>query len=196
MKIYVAGEGRHEVGKWEESPERWSTSERTDGVLYELFVKSGRTGEVIAGKNWRSIRKFKAGENATPEQKTLKGLALDAKEHGADLVLWARDSDHQANREQELMPTQDELRTTHAGTLTICGGVVSPAIEAWMIALAKHHPNPESLTTARCEQLAAQHNFAREDQMVDLVRERDLDASLSPSLQNWLKQLELIPANS
>ncbi|MGV3620943.1 MAG: hypothetical protein ACO1OB_09000 [Archangium sp.] len=195
MKIYVAGEGRHEVGKWEEEPERWATTDRTDGVLFALFTKSGRVGEVIAGKNWRSIKKFKAGDNATPEQKTLKGLALDAKEHGADVVLWARDSDGQSHRDKELAPAQEELRVTYAGTLTICGGVVTPAIEAWMIALSKTHPDPESLTTSRCEQLAAQHGFAREDQMVDLVSERELDASASPSLKNWLKQLELIPAD-
>lgn len=196
MKIYVAGEGRHEVGKWEESPERWSTSERTNGVLYELFIKSGRRGEVIAGKNWRSIRKFKAGENATPEQRTLKGLALDAKEHGAELVLWARDSDGNTHRERELIPTQDELRITYSGTLRICGGIAAPAIESWILALAKQHSNPDSLTTSRCEQLAAQHDLAREEQMVELVRERDLDSSRSPSLQNWLNQLDLVPADS
>lgn len=195
MKIYVAGEGRHEVGKWEESEERWSISDRGNGVLYELFSKSGRRGDVIAGTNWKNVRKYRAGDHATPEQRTLKGLAVDARRRGAELVLWARDSDHKPVREKELVAMQNELRATCAGTMTICGGVAEPAIEAWIITLAKKHANPDSLTTAKAETLANQHGFASGDKMIAVIEQNDLDASLSPSLQNWLKQLELIPAD-
>lgn len=193
MKIYVAGEGRHEVGKWEESEERWSTSERGDGVLFALFIKSGRDGEVVAGTNWKNIRKYRSGDHASPEQRTLKGLAVDARRRNAEVLLWARDSDQKSAREKELLAAQEELRTTYAATMTICGGVATPAIEAWALAVTKKHPAPDGLTTAQAESLANQHGLATGDAMVDAIEQHALDASSSPSLARWLKQLELVP---
>lgn len=186
--IFVAGEGAGEIGRWVEPKERRATSQRTNGVLFELYSRKRADGSVIDGKAWSKIPKYRAGGHATADQRTLRQLAVIAEEAGADTLLWARDSDHDSSRALELCATHDDLRAQHASTLEIIGGVVEPCLEAWIVGLKGIHQSPEALSVPRLEQLAKDNDVDREEAMVAVVREAELRTSNLPSLKRWLDQ--------
>ena len=186
--IFVAGEGAGEIGRWVEPRERRETSQRTDGVLFEIYSRKRADGCVIDGVAWSKIPKYRAGGHATADQRTLRKLAVIAEEAGADTFLWARDSDHDASRVRALSKEHDDLRAKHAPALEIIGGVVEPCLEAWIVGLKGLHPNPEELSVPRLWQMAKDNGVEREEAMVAVVREAELSSGTVPSLKRWLDQ--------
>jgi hypothetical protein len=195
-RLFVAGEGACELGRWGEAPEYRAESKRTDGVLAALYWRAGREGVVVEGKRWKDVRKYRAGGHATAEQRTLRALALEAREAGADVLLWVRDTDHDEDRGKQLRTAHEELRDQHADELEIVGWPAVPAIEAWILAIAGDINAPEELSVPRLKQLAEERSLAGERQMVDLIAEREIRTSRSPSLMNWLAQLAQAPTAS
>lgn len=189
MKVYLAGEGEHELGKWAQSVEYGDASTRTDGVLFALFCRAGRDGRVVAGKRWRGIRKYRSGGHASAEQRVLRQLAVEAEEQGADVLLWTRDTDHDAERASQLKSTHEEIKATFAGALEIIGEPANPCIEAWIIAIAGHHRTPETLSVPKLAELAATHGVDTDQAMVDLINSAELDTSGSESLEAFVAQL-------
>ncbi len=191
MKVYLAGEGEHELGRWAQSVEYREASTRSDGVLFALFRRAGREGSVLAGKRWRDIRKYRAGGHATAEQRALHQLAIDAAEQGADVLLWARDTDGDADRAKQLRDKHAELKASFDAELEIIGEPANPCIEAWIVALAGHHPTPESLSVQKLEALTKTHQLDTEQAMVDLINSSELETSRSRSLADFVAQLRV-----
>lgn len=187
--LFVAGEGVCEIGRWAGEPQYRDASGRTDGVLAALFWRAGREGSVIDGKAWKNVRKYRAGGHATAEQRTLRALVNDAVESGADVLLWARDTDHDEERGEQLRTAHLQLTRDHADELEIVGWPAVPAIEAWILAIAGVVPAPEGLSTRKLKELAEEHSLNSERQMVDLIADRPLDTSRASSLKQWVDQL-------
>lgn len=187
--LFVAGEGAGEIGRWVEMKERRSTSIRTDGVLFELYARKRSGGVVVDGIAWRLIPKYRAGGHLTEDQKSLKKLVVLAEEAGADVLLWARDSDRDPRRAKTLTATHHELRGEDGRSLEIVGGVAEPCLEAWIVGLKGLHRTPEKLSVPRLEEIAKENNLDGEGQMVELVRQCELDTKSVPSLERWLEQL-------
>ncbi len=112
-----------------------------------------------------------------------------AEEAGADVLLWARDSDRSSERVRTLTATHDELKRENADSLEIIGGVVEPCLEAWIVGLKGLHKSPEALSVPKLWELAKDNNLASEEAMVELVRSCDLETENLPSLTRWLTQL-------
>lgn len=188
MRVFLAGEGEAELGRWAEPPQYRHTSSRSNGVLFALFEKAGRKGEIIDARLWRLVPKYRAGGHETADQKTLRKLAVLAEESGADLLLWARDTDHEKDRQRALRETHQSLRAED-DALEIIGEPAHPCVEAWVLAIAAAHANPEALSKPRLKALAQEHKVSTSSQMVELIDARPLDASRSSSLARFVEQL-------
>ncbi|MBL8914100.1 MAG: hypothetical protein JNM17_25575 [Archangium sp.] len=188
MKLFVTGEGPAEIGKWSESPEYRNLSKRTDGVLAELF-RTRREGTVIGGVVWKDVRKYRVGQ-AHGDTRTLQGAALLADEAGAEVLLWARDSDGSTERVNLLEAAHAQLKEERAD-LEIIGGLPEKAIEAWIIAIAQLLKNPESLSRDAAKTLVRENDLSNDTKMCELIKgaPKPLDTSRSPSLAKWMAQL-------
>lgn len=191
ITLFVGGEGPHELGKWAEEAERRSTSARTDGVLAALFRRARPEFEarVVDGRAWRKVPKFRAGEHAGAEERTLRGLALLAGEAGADALLWLRDTDGDASREEELLSAARRLKEAAGDDEpAIIGGVARPCLEAWGVALAGRHASPETLSTSAVQRIAREHSLDTEERLVELTSEADLEITNAASLRDWVTE--------
>jgi hypothetical protein len=188
MKLFVVGEGVAEIGKWAEHPSYRSGSLRSNGVLFELFKKK-RSGEVVNGIAWKNIKKFTANGASSAEQRILKKATVLAMDSDADVLLWSRDSDGYDHRNSELTEELERLNASDDVTVDVMGGVAEPCIEAWVVGLAKLNQSPESLSVPKLKALAQENELGTEQQMVDFVVGCSLDASLNPSLKDWLARL-------
>jgi hypothetical protein len=188
VRLFVAGEGVDEIGKWSEHSSYRQSSERGDGVLAELFRKK-HPATVQDGKAWTEVSHFRAGI-PRGDAHTLAALALAASEAGVDVLVWARDTDGDAVRVAELKSTQEELRREYPSLLFV-GGLPHPAIEAWVIAIGDFDTDPESRSKGRLKELAKANDCASEAEMCRLIRERKLDGTeRSDSLRQFVAQLE------
>lgn len=184
MKLFVAGEGEHELGKWVESAENRSSSRRTDGVLAELFRLSHPSAAVLGAIAWRRIVKYRAGKHASNEERNWLGALNQAEESGADVFIWARDTDGDSHRADQLRRASTFAEPS---TMQIAGGVADPCLESWMVAIARAHADPDSLTVSKLAKIASENEIDSEEQMVELVKARGQEGNFgSPSLRAWL----------
>lgn len=188
MRAFVSGEGRHDLGKWDEAPERRAESKRTDGVFVELVRKKGTVIEVCGGMTWRSVPKYVARGHVSAEEKTLRKLVEFAHDAGADTLIWGRDIDDDKSRQRQLEGAQAALAGEDLDGLAVRGGPVVPCIEAWVLALSGAVRHPEEQSPAKLKALAEEHGLSREHEMVELIRSKQLDVTRSDSLRNWLAQ--------
>lgn len=189
MNLFVAGEGVHEIGKWDQSPEYQSTSHRGDGVLATLW-RTRHEGSVVGGRSWKNVRKYRAGM-PRGDGHALRAFTLDAREADAEVLLWSRDVDRNPDRTRELEAMHATLVVELNGELRIVGGMQNRCIEAWALAIHGLEKKPEELSVSRAEELAAAHGIDTELAMCELIQKakKPLDTSRSPSLEKWMDQL-------
>jgi hypothetical protein len=138
-KVFLGGEGKHELGSWALEPQYRSPS--FPGVLEALLLKVRAEGwEVVGARPWRSIRKYQAGQHRSAERRSVLGLILDAKEAGCDVVVFVRDRDgSRAKPNQARVDAIEDAIAEAAEQLTACpdiiGGVAVIRLESWMLAL-------------------------------------------------------------
>lgn len=188
MRAFVSGEGRHELGKWDEEPSNRAESKRSDGVLVELARKKGATIEVCGGMPWRKVPKYVARGRRSAEEGTLRKLVQLALDERAELLIWARDTDHDKDRQRQLEQTHDALKVEDTFGLSVRGGPAVPCIDAWVLAIAGDVSHPERLSPDRLKQLAEERSLSSEPEMVEHIRSKALDTTRSPSLKNFLDQ--------
>ena len=189
MKAFVAGEGPHEIGKWSEPHEYRSTSMRSDGVLAEV-VRKRHDVTVVGGCLWKQVRKFKAGNHASAEERTLRGIMLHAEESDADVVFWVRDSDGDPDRVKDLRDSESRVRSDHPD-LRLHGLCAEPCIEAWVVGMPGKHASPETMSAPALKKLAAKHSIGTEAEMLEVVRHHAIDPRRNPSLHQWFSALTL-----
>jgi hypothetical protein len=184
IKIFLAGEGATELGGWaREKVYRDPTP--SVGVLEALLRKVSASGwTIIDACCWKNIRKYRVRPPMPAEIRNLLGVALQAKEAGAEVLAFARDRDRDEDRQSAVVEGIRSASNTLNPCPTIVGGVAIEAIEAWLLALhgerrGYHHARPKEHLAA----LGITHH-------VTVIEAADTDSPSidSPSLQTWLDQ--------
>jgi hypothetical protein len=187
VKVFLAGEGRHELGDWEREPQYRSSPPEIGLVEALLRRVRGEGWDVIGAVKWKDIRKLRAGEFRTAEMRNVHGAALHAQEAGADVLAFTRDRDGRHEREREIERAIAELV---ADNRQVIGGVASQQIEAWVLALLG-----ESRTELLSDSKGALEERGRGDlqAMLEIIAASDIKrATDAESLTQWLHRAELL----
>jgi hypothetical protein len=189
VRVFLGGEGSNELGGWYAEPE-YRTEEA--GVLVELLRRVRRDGwEVVGAVRWMNIRKYRAGKHADPERRNVEGLALMAREHGAGVIAFSRDSDGDRGRAAAVEAGIAGIAEKFPDGPRVAGGVAVPTVEAWILALTGR-TGTESLSRGKL--VAAMEGLLGVAKMttayVDVVRGAELakipaDAA---SLRVWIER--------
>jgi hypothetical protein len=191
VKVFLAGEGKTELGRYALSKEYAEGSVEV-GVLEALLRRHSNNLEVIGAELWKSkLPKLKVGRGMSgAETKTVRGLALLAEEAGAQVLVFTRDRDGDEERERDVVAGLAIARRENP-SLRIVGGVAIEMIECWMLALRGDH-HAQACRDPKGE-LSKRHKVASVQQMVGLVRGAKLERSAIPkdaeSLREWLEQV-------
>ncbi|MCC6995230.1 MAG: hypothetical protein IT370_11530 [Deltaproteobacteria bacterium] len=133
MKILLAGEGPTELGGWFDEPPYRGDPPRL-GVLVALLAHTGPAALTIVGAIiWKHIRKYRGGVRSA-ESRTVLGLALEASEAGADVLVFARDNDRD-HRQEEIERGILEA-SERFPSLRIIGSAAVEDTEGWLLAIA------------------------------------------------------------
>jgi hypothetical protein len=186
IRVLIAGEGVDELGPL--PPTAFEEGERASGggVIEALITKVRPTGwRVIEAMVWKDVRKLKANAPGHGDTKTIRGLALWAREHGCALV-FLRDRDRSTRREREI---RDAI--TGIKGVRVAGGVPIEKLEHWLLALKGEknaHANADPVAS-----LEARHGLPAKSvtAMVQLVRTSRLGDTPNDaqSLRQWLRRV-------
>jgi hypothetical protein len=194
VKVFLGGEGPNELGNRFGHP-AYQNDERP-GVLHALLARVERAGwEVGGARDWKSIRKFRAGKAEHQDTHNVMGLALDAREAACAVLAFSRDLDRDIAREEAVEEGIRRSLAAFGGALGIAGAVARPALEGWLLALLGER-GTERLSTPRATALLAEKGVSAKDgaAMVRVVEEAALDA-IPPdaaSLRLWLARAEAV----
>lgn len=211
MRVFLAGEGKTELGRYALSKEyvkvdheggpsvrskKHTPTNDEVGVLEAIVRRHCRDLEIVGAELWKTkgtkkkVPKLKVGRGMSgAEMQTVRGLALRAEKDKAQVLVFTRDRDGDKARERDVEAGLAEARRENP-SLRIVGGVATEMIECWLLALLGdyrsqtcHDPKGE---------LAKRHQVTSVQQMVDRVRSARLDEGAVPadaeSLRTWLQQ--------
>lgn len=191
LRVFFAGEGPDELGDWANDPAYWPSSDATGsgGVLHALVGRFAAY-QTVGALRWKKIRKFRAGDHASPEARNVMGLALAAEEAGCDALVFARDRD--GDREREVDVEEGIARATKSRRIRIVGGTANEELEAWVLAM-KGTPRSESFSNPK-EKLEIEHQVATCARMCEVVRDADFDKLPQDcaSLLRWVERLKAV----
>jgi hypothetical protein len=195
IKVFLAGEGRNELGGW--SRERTYRDERPLlGVLESLARHVVPTGwEVHDAMVWKNIPKLAIGTRGKGlERKTVLAARLHAMESGCDVVVFSRDRDgpkkDKGEREQEIEAVLAELEGD--ARVTVVGAVCIERLESWLLALSGRS-RTEGFGDAQVDEELAKLGIPKKDtvRMLELVERHGL-AKVPPdarSLRTWIDRV-------
>jgi hypothetical protein len=186
MKVYLAGEGVHELGDWFHHPGHRRGTDKP-GLIESLLFKLGLQHEVVGATLWKSIRKFRPGDHRPAETRNVLGAVLDADEAGAEALIFVRDRDSDLDREAAI--EQGIQEAPAIAEIEVAGGVAAQEIEAWILALL-HERGSESHADAKGV-LKARHQKESRADKVAVVQEADL-AHRAPdcvSFERWIDRV-------
>jgi hypothetical protein len=182
-QVFLAGEGRSELGGWAyQKPYR--TLE--PGVLETLLRRIVPQGWTIKdAMSWKDIVKVDAGDHRRPETRNVLGAALRAKERRCDVLVFSRDRDGGRDREHAIEAALGEISANQ--TIAAAGGVAIEEIESWVLSCCGHS-RAESLR--RAKEAAAHHLVGKT--LVEHLR--DVDPENVPedalSLRRWIERVK------
>lgn len=194
LKVFLCGEGANELGS--RARERAYQNDEQPGVIQALLRKVRPDGWRVGGAvTWKSIRKFKVGAAAHADTRNVLKAALDAREHGCDVLAFVRDEDGDTERSRAIDAGIERAERDGSGPLAIVGGVAVPAIEGWILALRGEARTEERGRAQLAAQLGA--DVKSTEAYVAVVEAADLatvpvDAE---SLRAWIRRAEVaLPA--
>lgn len=133
MILFIAGDGKTELGDWSEPPQYRAAHPRR-GCLEALVSEAAGPHHEIAGSiSWKNIRSFQAGQHRSKELRNVLGAALHAKDAGCEALVFVRDRDRRPECQVEIESGLREAEGRFA-ELKIAGGVAIEEIEAWILA--------------------------------------------------------------
>ena len=192
MRVFLAGEGRHELGGWARRP---PYRDKDKGVLQTLLdLVAPGVWSISDAKQWKDIVKLQPGLFRHAETRNVEGAILHAEEAHCDVVAFTRDRDGDRQREKEIASCIARERTEAA--IAIIGGVPVEQIESWVLS-CKGIAAAESLPNSKFE---LEIRFPPGDlkSMVAIIERAD-PARLPPdarSLRDWLGQARAVAAKA
>jgi hypothetical protein len=190
IKVYLAGEGRFELGGWAAEREYQEDRPGLIEALLRAIVPDGWT--VCGGRPWKDIPKLRARPGETAEAQNVRGAALDARDAGCDVLVFVRDRDRDDSRRAAIERTRREL--LDEGN-RIAGGIACECADAWLLAIVGERRS-ESLPSAAAKQRRVSV-AADTDAAVAVIEQHGLVsvADDATSLRQWLADVarELVP---
>jgi len=188
-QIFLAGEGTNELGSWSREPEYRSPS--VQGVLETLLRKTKESGWIIKDAIcWKSIRKFKAGDHQSAEERNILGVCNKAKEKGCSIIAFSRDTDGDAQRKIDLENGMKKAHEFFGSDLGIVGGIAIPCIEGWILAIlgelrTEQYSKSKAITTLIAKGIPKKCT----EKMVARIAIADLDkiSEDADGLRQWLR---------
>lgn len=181
-RVFLGGEGKTDIGNAAAAPAY--ADPPVPGVVQALLDRAlpGQWVQVGA-KAWKDIVKFKAGGHKAAETRNVLGLALRARDAGAELVVFVRDRDGDAQREAAI-----EAGIAEVIGVRVVGGVAIETIEAWVLACdgdkaAEKRLDPKGELARRGYETTA----AKVDVVTEKFAEERLDGAVS--LGRWIGRL-------
>jgi hypothetical protein len=170
--VFLAGEGRTELGSWCDRGAYRAPHRR--GAIEVLLEKANAEADIVGAVVWSKIPKLRAGGHATAEMRNIGGAALQAREAGAEVLVFSRDEDGDADRAAEIHKGIQRL-VEEGHPVRVAGGLAVRRINDWVRALAgKELAAADELIEAidACEVAALTHATTQ-----------------SPSLRAWLDSI-------
>jgi hypothetical protein len=147
-KVFLAGEGPNELGGFAHKIEYRNEE---PGILEILLRKVKAEGWMICGaKSWKEIKKYRAGEHLSAEERNVLGICYEAKRNGYDVIAFSRDSDGKRERVTDIQNGIQSATLLWPDQLGIIGGCAVPCIEGWVLAILGNR-HTESSSRARIE---------------------------------------------
>lgn len=146
-RVFIAGEGRHELGDFCRDPPFRSGAPG----LVEILVRRVATVPVVVadGICWKAIRKYRFGGFASADERAVVGLHLLALEAGCDVVVFVRDEDGEPDRREAVKRGLAQARERFPRVSAI-GAVAVQSLDGWTLAMLGHD-RTESLKPARAK---------------------------------------------
>ncbi len=136
IEVFLAGEGRNELGSWRDEP-GYRSEPPEPGVLETLAREVAPSGwRVRDAIQWKNIPKLRLGARGKGvERKSILAARLHASERGCSVLMFSRDRDGPKNaaRQQEIEQTLAEL--AGEGGVAVIGGICVERLESWLLAL-------------------------------------------------------------
>jgi hypothetical protein len=188
-RIFLSGEGATELGSWAKEPPYQDDSE--PGVIKALLRKvKNEDWEISGAIKWANIRKFRAGDHRSPEERNVLGACLRAKEKGCSIIAFTRDTDCDNSRESEIKKGVKAARDIFGTDMKIIGGCAIPCIEGWVLAFSETRHTETFSTSGACDTLKSQFDGEfHTARMVECISESDISAIANDalSLKEWLE---------
>jgi len=132
IKVFLAGEGRCELGSRDGHAAYQSDAE--PGVLQGLLKAIHGDGWAVVGAvSWKNLKKLRVNAPDRGDARNVHAASMHAAENGADVLVFARDRDHEMTREAEVERAIEEASRDHR--VTIAGGVAVENLEGWLLAI-------------------------------------------------------------
>lgn len=176
VRVFLAGEGANELGGRHGHPSY--QSDDRPGALSALLSRVQADGwEVGGAREWKRIRKFRAGKADHEDTHNVLGAALDAKEAGCEVLAFSRDQDRDERRGAAVAEGTRRAEVKFGDSPAVIGGVAVPTLEGWILAILGVRGTPQ-MSPKRASEELAQRGVAPKDgaAMVAIIEAADLDA--------------------
>lgn len=154
-------------------------------MLEKLAAKLGASIDVVDAAQWKHIRKYRAGDRASPERRNVLGVAAMARDVGAEVLVFVRDRDADASRGAEIDGAIPAAETINE--IRVAGGVAIEEIEAWLLALLGQRGS-EALSDAKA--VLSKQGYDTLEQKLDIIDGCQLDRvpDDAGSLARWVER--------
>jgi hypothetical protein len=200
IEVFLAGEGRNELGGWYDEP-AYRDERPLPGVLESIARRLVPSGwEVHDAIQWKNIPKLAIGAKGKGvERKNVLVAHLYARERDCKVLLFSRDRDGRKNdlREREIEDALSELEADDGG-VAVAGGVCIERLESWLLALSGRAGTEALRDNKVDDELVALGVPAKDTaRMLALVERHGLDvvASDASSLRAWLGRAKAVLAS-
>jgi len=154
LKVFLGGEGNNDIGSRRQRP-----MGDQPGVVETLLRRVRSSGWHVAGaRSWQSIRKYRAGAATRADHAdahNVLGLVLHAYEDACGMLVFVRDGDDDAAREQEILRVLHTISSyafadEYRYEITIVGGIAKPKLEGWILCM-RGVAGTDAMTRARVD---------------------------------------------
>lgn len=135
MRVFLAGEGKAELGDWAKHPS-YHSSPPESGLIEALLHRVQKDGWEVGGAVcWKNIPKYRAAHSRHPaEVANVLGLVMKARAACCNVVAFSRDRDRDQQRAQDVQAGIARAREI-PDCPAIIGGMAVEALESWVASL-------------------------------------------------------------